>query len=387
MKKTYTTGQFAKLAGVSERTIRYYDQQGLLKPSFLMENGYRRYEETDLKALQKIMSLKYLGFSLLEIKTMVQEETPIAWQQSLDMQIDMIDKKIQHMNILKESLVSAKELLKKDAMNWEQFTKLVDMHDQDEKIIEHYRSAKHLAIRIQLHEMYSTNPRGWFPWLIEHIDFQHMYRGLEIGCGNGTLWKNCNVDLRNRELFLSDVSEGMVESARQELGEDYSFMCFDAQKIPFKKDYFDAVIANHMLFYVNDMEVALKEIQRVLRKGGILYCTTYGASHMKEITEIVQGFDPQATLSDQVLYERFGLEDGEISLNGYFAHVKCLHYEDSLEITEVQPLFDYIMSCHGNQREILSHRLDAFKEYLQELLQKQGAIHVTKDAGLFICEK
>lgn len=387
MKSYYTTGQFAKLAGVSERTIRYYDQQGLLKPSFLMENGYRCYEKQDLIALQKIMSLKYLGFSLVEIKTMLQEDKADAWESSLDMQISMIDKKIQHMNLLKESLVSAKRMLARDEMNWEQLAKIVDMNDQDEKIIEHYRSAKHLAIRIQLHEKYSTNPHGWFPWLIEHIDFQHMYRMLEIGCGNGTLWKNCSVDLRNRELFLSDVSQGMVESARQLLGEDYSYMCFDCQKIPFKKEYFDAVIANHMLFYVSDMDVAVKEIQRVVRANGILYCSTYGSMHMKEITEIVRDFDANATLSDQSLHERFGLETGADFLGRYFKSVNCIRYEDALEITEVQPLLDYIMSCHGNQKEFLAPRLEEFKEYLQKRMEEQGFLHVTKDAGLFICQK
>ena len=43
----YKTGQFAKLSNVSERTIRYYDKIGLLKPSFVMENGYRQYGDLD----------------------------------------------------------------------------------------------------------------------------------------------------------------------------------------------------------------------------------------------------------------------------------------------------------------------------------------------------
>ena len=41
MEKYYTTGQFAKMAGVTLRTIRYYDKIGLLKPSYILENGYR----------------------------------------------------------------------------------------------------------------------------------------------------------------------------------------------------------------------------------------------------------------------------------------------------------------------------------------------------------
>ena len=63
----YKTGQFAKLANVSERTVRYYDKIGLLKPSFVMENGYRQYSDLDLLKLQKILSLKHLGFSIEEI--------------------------------------------------------------------------------------------------------------------------------------------------------------------------------------------------------------------------------------------------------------------------------------------------------------------------------
>ena len=59
---SYSTGQFAKLANVTERTIRYYDKIGLLKPSFVMGNGYRKYTQSDLLKLQKILSLKHMVF-------------------------------------------------------------------------------------------------------------------------------------------------------------------------------------------------------------------------------------------------------------------------------------------------------------------------------------
>ena len=54
MEKYYTTGQFAKMAGVTLRTIRYYDKIGLLKPSHILDNGYRQYCNKDLITLQKI---------------------------------------------------------------------------------------------------------------------------------------------------------------------------------------------------------------------------------------------------------------------------------------------------------------------------------------------
>ena len=68
MKGYYKSGEFAKKANVSIRTIRYYDKQELLKPSYVSEAGYRFYTDADFVRLQKILSLKYLGFSLEEIR-------------------------------------------------------------------------------------------------------------------------------------------------------------------------------------------------------------------------------------------------------------------------------------------------------------------------------
>ena len=105
---------------------------------------------------------------------------------------------------------------------------------------------------------------------------------------------------------------------------------------------------------------------------------------MKEITEIVQNFDASVNLSNHRLYDVFGLENGESIWCAYFKTVKRYDYRDTLEITESKPLIDYIMSCHGNQNEILGPRLTDFKEYIDELLKKNGKIVVTKHAGLFI---
>ncbi len=68
-EKTYKTGEVAKLAGISIRTLRYYDAIDLLKPSKVLENGHRQYNTTDIEKLQLILGLKLLDFSLEDIKT------------------------------------------------------------------------------------------------------------------------------------------------------------------------------------------------------------------------------------------------------------------------------------------------------------------------------
>jgi MerR family transcriptional regulator, thiopeptide resistance regulator len=64
---SYTVRQLAKLAGVSPRTLHYYDEIGLLRPEKVGENGYRYYGEPELLRLQQILFYKELDFSLEQI--------------------------------------------------------------------------------------------------------------------------------------------------------------------------------------------------------------------------------------------------------------------------------------------------------------------------------
>ena len=73
---TYTTGDLAKECDVSVRTVQYYDQKDLLKPSSFSENGRRLYSDEDLKKLRQICLLKSLGLSLSAIKGVLNSEDP-----------------------------------------------------------------------------------------------------------------------------------------------------------------------------------------------------------------------------------------------------------------------------------------------------------------------
>ena len=72
MKKTgYLVREFAKLTRVTVRALHYYDRIGLLKPSLTRPNGYRVYTDSDLLRLQQIVTLKFMGFSLREIRRLL----------------------------------------------------------------------------------------------------------------------------------------------------------------------------------------------------------------------------------------------------------------------------------------------------------------------------
>ena len=72
----YTTGEIAKLCGVSVRTVQYYDSRGILVPSGLSEGGRRLYSEDDLSRMKIICFLRDLGLPIKSIGQLLNEESP-----------------------------------------------------------------------------------------------------------------------------------------------------------------------------------------------------------------------------------------------------------------------------------------------------------------------
>ena len=72
----YTTGEIAKLCGVSVRTVQYYDTRSILVPSQLSEGGRRLYSEEDLERMRVICFLRDLGVSINGISSLLADEHP-----------------------------------------------------------------------------------------------------------------------------------------------------------------------------------------------------------------------------------------------------------------------------------------------------------------------
>ena len=72
----YTTGEVARLCGVSVRTVQYYDDRGILTPSELSEGGRRLYTDDDLKRLHIICFLREIGLPINSISVLFAEQKP-----------------------------------------------------------------------------------------------------------------------------------------------------------------------------------------------------------------------------------------------------------------------------------------------------------------------
>lgn len=385
-KGMYSSGEFAEKAHVTLRTIRYYDKMNLLKPSMHTEAGARLYSDQDFAKLQQILLFKYLGFSLEEIREMtLASADPHFLNESLKIQKRLLQERQEELQsmILAVDQTSA-ALEQKHEIDWEKMLNLIHLTDMETELRTQYQNATNINARIALHRDFSVNPEGWFPWLFRQIPLKPGMKVLELGCGNGALWlENLSHIPSEISILLSDSSEGMVREVQHKLSEDrrFSFQTIEMDHIPYPDQSFDLVIANHVLFYSNELGQTLKEIRRVLKPEGVLAASTYGAKHMKEITQLVQEFNPEIRLAAENLYEQFGLENGEEILKPHFEKVISRRYEDSIEISEADPLISYILSCHGNQNRLLLDHYKEFREYVQKKVR--GGFHITKDAGVF----
>ena len=97
MKQTFRVAEFAKLAGVTVRTLHYYDRIDLLKPSDTTSTGHRLYRRGDLVRLQQILTLKWMGFELAHIKSML-DSPSYNLRQALIAQKAVVDEQIQRLS-------------------------------------------------------------------------------------------------------------------------------------------------------------------------------------------------------------------------------------------------------------------------------------------------
>lgn len=390
MKKEgyYSSGEFARMAHVTVRTIRYYDNQNILKPSLVTKTGARFYTKKDLARLQQILLLKYLGFSLDDIKELTIDDADYHFLlESLNIQLGLVRDRIEQMQLVEKAILDTSLAIQSEkSIDWSQMLHLIHLTNMEKSLKNQYQNASNITSRIHLHSLYSANKKGWFPWILEHCNLESGLHILELGCGDGSLWLNTSLP-KDIHITLSDLSEGMIRDAKRTIGADDSRFCFcvfDAHQIPFLAQSFDLVIANHMLFYCNDISKICSEAKRVLKPDGKFLCSTYGKSHMREITNLVQQFDSRIVLSADKLYEKFGKENGQEILSCSFSHINWHSYEDSLFVPDVEPLVSYILSCHGNQNQYI---LDRYKDFYDFTKKKIGdGLHITKEAGIFICE-
>ena len=244
-----------------------------------------------------------------------------------------------------------------------------------------YKNPDKLNIRIRLHQLYSTNKEGFNNWIVNHYDIKKKSSILELGCGTCITWKENTHLLQDcKEVYFTDLFEGMIKEAKTNIGEhsNIHYAVVNAEELPYEDERFDIVIANMMLYHIPNLDKALSEIRRVLKKNGIFYSATYGENG-------VESFINQMLNIQTERQHTFTLQNGKGILEDWFSDVEKLEYDDKLLISNYSDLVEYIQSFKE-----MNDWQNYSKEELYRLIsdyEKQGVIEIPKEYGMFVSRK
>src|SRR5215831_4897754 len=125
--KLFKAREFARLTGVTVRALHHYDRLGLLKPSRYSHAGYRLYRESDVARLEQIVALKFIGFSLGEIKNILKGESADL-AVALRRQREAIEEKRGRLTQAIRAIQRAESVIAtSDRTNWELFSKIIEV--------------------------------------------------------------------------------------------------------------------------------------------------------------------------------------------------------------------------------------------------------------------
>src|SRR5262245_27048404 len=112
MATTFRVKEFADLAGVTVRTLQYYDRMGLLKPSGYKNHNHRIYQVNDLLRLQQILTFKYLGYELEDVRRLM-DSPEYDLVNALKIQRDAISERVVRLQKVVRSIDRAMEAVSK----------------------------------------------------------------------------------------------------------------------------------------------------------------------------------------------------------------------------------------------------------------------------------
>jgi SAM-dependent methyltransferase len=200
-----------------------------------------------------------------------------------------------------------------------------------ELVRQQYESEAGLAVRRNAVARFREGPDAVDEALLAAVAAPSPRRVLEVGCGMGQFAERMLGELEV-DLIAVDLSPRMVELAR-ERGIDARVG--DAQGLAFRDGQFDCVVANWMLYHVDDLDLALSEFARVLIPRGRLVAATIGEQHMYDVWNLV-GFLPPL--------RQFSRENGEEALRGHFPHVERRDVDAVLIFPDIASVHDYVES-------------------------------------------
>ena len=380
--KQYTPSELANLTGVTPRTIRYYDQRGLLKPESRNAEGYRLYGSDALLRMQRITMLKFAGFSLGEIRDALEvTEQENLWQLLSD-QRQLITQRIEQ---LEEIVSLLDELSQTDAAD-------PDTLARSMKLV---RKINH---SVRCYQVFQRNgSANLYPWEFDRMQLKPGERILDAGCGVGMIWRHSWERIpENLQVDLMDLHENNLTKLqtyyreRKDLlapGVQLSFRHENVETAVMDGGY-DQILMAFVMNYLEHTQETLRKINHSLVPGGILNVVMdYDTQKLEEIDALYEGFAGTACLQNRNQKKIQQRKEWEQALNSCFPEIECHVFQNDLTFTVVEELYRYLMDSYRELVQELETSGTDFIAYLRKVMEQKGKIVFHSQVKMYRCKK
>lgn len=380
--KQYTPSELANLTGVTPRTIRYYDQRGLLKPESRNAEGYRLYGSDALLRMQRITMLKFAGFSLGEIRDALEvTEQENLWQLLSD-QKQLITQRIEQ---LEEIVNLLDELSQADASNPDTLARAMQL----------VRKINH---SVRCYQVYLHNDSAnLYPWEFDRMQLKPGERILDAGCGVGMIWRHSWERIpESLQVDLMDLHENNLTKLQTYYRERKSLLAPGVQ-LSFRHENvetaaldggYDQILMAYLFHSLEHGSETVTKLKMMLRPGGILNVVeSVDVQMLEEMDALYQGFSETTCLGSRIAKKKAQREELEQMLNACFPEIACHVFQNDLTFTVVEELYRYLMDSYRELVQELETSGTDFIAYLRKVMAQKGKIVFHSQVRMYRCKK
>jgi len=261
-------GEFAKRSGVTVKTLLHYDKIGLLQPSLKTQAGYRIYCDEDFFKLQQIITLKFIGLSLEEIKQLINEKNQNI-ENIISVQTRALEEKKKHIETVITALNKAEKQIQNNSfLEVQQLIDIIKITNMETRAKQRFNDAS---------KQYVTDSYHWRSKTAELIN--ELIKPnindivLDLGCGTGK-----QIIELSRKIKLAigvDISDGMLKQAKENIENERAHNIelyigtFEEPElsVDLRKKCITKIISNYALHHLTTI-YKQKAIEKMINIGG-----------------------------------------------------------------------------------------------------------------------
>lgn len=262
-----------------------------------------------------------------------------------------------------------------------------------ETIRRQYATDEKLRIRQETHDKYTIPDRDFVSWALGCLDWRGDESVLDVGCGPGLYYPRIKEQMPNTTYTGIDLLPGMLRNHPSQS----RLAVADAIALPYADHTFDVVMANHMLYHVDNVEQAIMEFRRVLKPGGILMTATNSNQTMPELQVLMRRAIVLLTRqgaaqvrAPSLPSDHYALENGTKLLARHFYAVVRYDLPSALVFPDVEPAIAYLETT----RDLREAQLPAdvvwedvmmiMRQQINQLIKHLGELVINKQVGMLV---